>query len=142
MLMLILGQKSCILGPTIFKIPQPNWHYYRPNGTIRDVGAVSTNFWHKFDFTLWIIHLSYKIFQKLEESFPHQDLLTFLQPCFSGDTVTWLHSSRVCCIVQSLQNVSKSKGKKAYEVDIQFFCNFGDNLTTHICQIYYVQCTL
>ena len=23
----ILGQKSCILGPTIFKIPQPNWHY-------------------------------------------------------------------------------------------------------------------
>ena len=25
--MLILGQKSCILGPTIFKIPQPNWHY-------------------------------------------------------------------------------------------------------------------
>ena len=26
--MLILGQKSCILGPTIFKIPQPNWYYY------------------------------------------------------------------------------------------------------------------
>ena len=26
--MLILGQKSCILGPTIFKIPQPNCHYY------------------------------------------------------------------------------------------------------------------
>ena len=26
--MLILGQKSCIIGPTIFKIPQPNWHYY------------------------------------------------------------------------------------------------------------------
>ena len=24
--MLILGQKSCFLGPTIFKIPQPNWH--------------------------------------------------------------------------------------------------------------------
>ena len=24
--MLILGQKSWILGPTIFKIPQPNWH--------------------------------------------------------------------------------------------------------------------
>ena len=24
--MLILGQKSCILGPTILKIPQPNWH--------------------------------------------------------------------------------------------------------------------
>ena len=23
--MLILGQKSCILGPTIFKIRQPNW---------------------------------------------------------------------------------------------------------------------
>ena len=26
--MLILGQKSCILGSTIFKIPQPNCHYY------------------------------------------------------------------------------------------------------------------
>ena len=26
--MLIIGQKSCILGPTIFKIPQPNCHYY------------------------------------------------------------------------------------------------------------------
>ena len=25
---LIFGQKSCFLGPTIFKIPQPNWHYY------------------------------------------------------------------------------------------------------------------
>ena len=25
--MLIFGQKSCFLGPTIFKIPQPNWHY-------------------------------------------------------------------------------------------------------------------
>ena len=27
--MLTLGQKSCILGPTIFKIPQPNWRYCR-----------------------------------------------------------------------------------------------------------------
>ena len=26
--MLILGQKSYYLGPTIFKIPQPNRHYY------------------------------------------------------------------------------------------------------------------
>ena len=25
--MLILGQKSCILGPIIFNFPQPNWHY-------------------------------------------------------------------------------------------------------------------
>ena len=25
---LILGQKSCILDPTIFKIPQPNWYYW------------------------------------------------------------------------------------------------------------------
>ena len=25
---LFFGQKSCFLGPTIFKIPQPNWHYY------------------------------------------------------------------------------------------------------------------
>ena len=27
--MLILGQKAWILGPTIFKIPQPNWHECR-----------------------------------------------------------------------------------------------------------------
>ena len=26
--MLILGQKPCILDPTFFKIPQPNWHYW------------------------------------------------------------------------------------------------------------------
>ena len=26
--MLILDQKSCFLGPTMFEIPQPNWHYY------------------------------------------------------------------------------------------------------------------
>ena len=26
--MLILDQKSCFLGPTIFKIPQPNWYYW------------------------------------------------------------------------------------------------------------------
>ena len=25
---LIFGQKCCFLGPTIFKIPQPSWHYY------------------------------------------------------------------------------------------------------------------
>ena len=25
---LTLGQKSCILRPTIFKVPQPNWHCY------------------------------------------------------------------------------------------------------------------
>ena len=26
--MLILGQKSCFLRPTFFKIPQPNWYWY------------------------------------------------------------------------------------------------------------------
>ena len=25
--MLILGQKACFLGPTIFEIPRPNWYY-------------------------------------------------------------------------------------------------------------------
>ena len=25
--MLILGQKACFLGPTIFEIPKPNWHH-------------------------------------------------------------------------------------------------------------------
>ena len=27
---LIFGQKYCFLGPTIFKIPQPNWHCVWP----------------------------------------------------------------------------------------------------------------
>ena len=26
--MLILGQKACFKGPTIFEIPQPNWYYW------------------------------------------------------------------------------------------------------------------
>ena len=34
--MSILGQKACILGPTIFRIPQPNWYYRH------------TYLWHKF----------------------------------------------------------------------------------------------
>ena len=25
---LFFGQKCCFLGPTIFKIPKPSWHYY------------------------------------------------------------------------------------------------------------------
>ena len=28
--MLILGRKSCFLGPTKFEIPQPNWYYSTP----------------------------------------------------------------------------------------------------------------
>ena len=27
--MLILGQRPCFLGPTIFEIPQPNWYHYK-----------------------------------------------------------------------------------------------------------------
>ena len=33
--MLILGQKSYILDPTIFKIPQPNWYYSLNTLTLR-----------------------------------------------------------------------------------------------------------
>ena len=29
---LIFGHKSCFLGPTIFKIPQPNWYYSQYSG--------------------------------------------------------------------------------------------------------------
>ena len=43
--MLILGQKSCILGPTIFKIPQPNWHYYTVYTTFDNFRFVSTEGW-------------------------------------------------------------------------------------------------
>ena len=35
--MLIFRQKSCILGSTIFKIPQPNWHYYLCRRSLRYV---------------------------------------------------------------------------------------------------------
>ena len=31
--MLIFGQKWYFLGPTILKIPQPNWHYYVAGNT-------------------------------------------------------------------------------------------------------------
>ena len=29
----IFGQKSCYLGPTIFEIPQPNWHLVQVSKT-------------------------------------------------------------------------------------------------------------
>ena len=51
--MLILGQKPCFLGPTIFEIPQPNWYYstfpkrnkIKPNKTLKflDFGYSETN---------------------------------------------------------------------------------------------------
>ena len=46
---------------------------------------------------------------------------------FSG--YTWLHSSRVCCIDQSLQNISKSSGDKPMWWTSIFFCNFWRYLT-------------
>ena len=36
---LIFGQKSCFLGPTIFKIPQPNWYY---------CARTLLSFWHSY----------------------------------------------------------------------------------------------
>ena len=45
--MLIFGQKSCFLGPTIFKIPQPNWYYsYK--------WAVCSYKWASFTAFIWI----------------------------------------------------------------------------------------
>ena len=34
-------QKSCFLGPTIFEIPQPNWHLVH---TVKNKGKISQNF--------------------------------------------------------------------------------------------------
>ena len=53
--MLILSQKSCILGPAICEIPQPNWYYYRVTVYITGVftalctllGFFHTTFWDK-----------------------------------------------------------------------------------------------
>ena len=42
--MLILGQKSCFLGPTIFKIQQPNW-YYTDSNQKKGVAIQKKN-WH------------------------------------------------------------------------------------------------
>ena len=45
--MSILGQKPCILGPTIFKIPQPNWHcnsIYSPCKG-KEIGKFSVSCW-------------------------------------------------------------------------------------------------
>ena len=39
--MLILGQKSCFLRPTIFEIPQLNWYYSR--NTVYKTGALPAN---------------------------------------------------------------------------------------------------
>ena len=39
--MLILGQKSCFLRPTIFEIPQPNWYYSRT--TVYKTGVLPAN---------------------------------------------------------------------------------------------------
>ena len=41
---LIFGQKSCFLGPTIFKIPQPNW-YYTDSNQKKGVAIQKKN-WH------------------------------------------------------------------------------------------------
>ena len=49
--MLILGQKACFLGPTIFEMPQPNWYYY---------GYLSHFFWNKHFFITHVRDLHYK----------------------------------------------------------------------------------
>ena len=41
---LIFGQKSCFLGPTIFKIQQPNW-YYTDSNQKKGVAIQKKN-WH------------------------------------------------------------------------------------------------
>ena len=43
--LVIFMQKSCFLGPTIFKIPQPNWYYYIPYQT--------SAWWLDFQVILW-----------------------------------------------------------------------------------------
>ena len=45
--MSILGQKSCILGPTILIIPQPNWQWYAGHYQMRFVYLLPT-VWRPF----------------------------------------------------------------------------------------------
>ena len=53
---LIFGQKSCFLGPTIFEIPQPNWYY----------STYSLQFWKIQSGKVWDNHLSTIVFLNSE----------------------------------------------------------------------------
>ena len=65
--MLILGQKSCFLGPTIFKIPQPKWRYY-VHTNIQDITHESEFIRNLNDGKTWeselfaTVHTYYKVY--------------------------------------------------------------------------------
>ena len=84
--MLILGQKACILGPTIFKIPQPNWYY--------SVVVILTGPEFLFKLTLSILWLSPRLFFTI--FFLRLQILP-IQPGYSGVTHVgfWTHCSLV-----------------------------------------------
>ena len=108
---LIFGQNSCFLGPTTFKLPQPNWHYY----THLYLPCILQHL-HKSNYiTLYFkLYLNYskkiQLFQKL--------LITKL-----SSLVSW---SSTLCLFNSLENISKKK--TFIKLDLQFFCL---NISSH-----------
>ena len=95
--MLILGQKACFLGPTIFKIPQPNWHYPSLSNKFSlvftsfvyllaikhmGIGQSSGGLWVENWDKIWFVF--FQIFQKLSIFQPFLFLCLFLKFCESG----------------------------------------------------------
>ena len=95
--MLILGQKSCILGPTIFKIPQPNWH---------NCPYCAALFPHTSLYTMYIVHtilLPQKWYRKTK-----QKLIYFLSWLFCYKLLEYLSSLKKTQIKRHFH--SKSAG--------------------------------
>ena len=93
----ILGQKSCILGPTIFKIPQPNWHYWPYCAAL---------FPHTSLYTMYIVHtilLPQKWYRKTK-----QKLIYFLSWLFCYKLLEYLSSLKKTQIKRHFH--SKSAG--------------------------------
>ena len=55
LIVLILGQKSCYLGPTIFKIPHPNWCQYSLFTAPLDLKNLTTSDFEKWPCLYWTI---------------------------------------------------------------------------------------
>ena len=92
--MLILGRKPWILGPIIFKIPQPNWHYY----------AQPKNIYYSYLFPVGILIIS------ACKRFPGKICLSILTR-----STPYLNKSRVSEI-NVLQKVSRLFSKACINV--------------------------
>ena len=83
---LIFGQKSAFLGPSIFKIPQPNWHYFT---------CLSTEVKTLVDFGIWgFMDLVFPFPFILETPLITHVLLSGANSRFPGVNCTLQHSAR------------------------------------------------